>query len=158
MSCGPKAPTSRHKKNEFRLRDGCSLGSQLKGERAGLRHDGRRSRDERCRGRQADEIQRIGNEPVARRRQELFALYSEARPIAKKALTFLAAKMSKNPECMSCMTDCFTVSSKKARPRRQTLGEHELFFIKYKGSFMDGREFDHHNQYPKNLLGGWPAW
>lgn len=39
-----------------------------------------------------------------------------------------------------------------------TLGEHEVLFIKYKGTLIDGREFDHHNHFPKNLLGGWPAW
>jgi peptidylprolyl isomerase len=39
-----------------------------------------------------------------------------------------------------------------------TMQKHEVVFIKYKGSFMDGREFDHHNKFPKNLQGGWPAW
>lgn len=39
-----------------------------------------------------------------------------------------------------------------------TMKEHELLFIRYKGSFLDGREFDHHNRFPKNLEGGWPAW
>lgn len=39
-----------------------------------------------------------------------------------------------------------------------SMNEHEVLLIKYKGSFMDGREFDHHNRFPKNLLGGWPAW
>lgn len=36
--------------------------------------------------------------------------------------------------------------------------EDEVLFIRYKGSFMDGREFDHHNRFPKSLTGGWPAW
>jgi len=39
-----------------------------------------------------------------------------------------------------------------------SMDEHEVVFIKYKGSFMDGREFDHHNRFPKNLLGGFAAW
>jgi FKBP-type peptidyl-prolyl cis-trans isomerase len=34
----------------------------------------------------------------------------------------------------------------------------EVLFIRYKGSFLDGREFDHHNRFPKSLNGGWPAW
>jgi FKBP-type peptidyl-prolyl cis-trans isomerase FkpA len=39
-----------------------------------------------------------------------------------------------------------------------TLKEDEVLFIRYKGSFLDGREFDHHNRFPKSLIGGWPAW
>jgi hypothetical protein len=38
------------------------------------------------------------------------------------------------------------------------MGEHEMMFIRYKGTFMDGREFDHHNRFPKGMYGGWPAW
>lgn len=34
----------------------------------------------------------------------------------------------------------------------------ECLFIRYKGMFLDGREFDHHNRYPESLNGGWPAW
>jgi len=40
----------------------------------------------------------------------------------------------------------------------KTLKEDEVLFIRFKGSFLDGREFDHHNRYPKSLNGGWPAW
>jgi FKBP-type peptidyl-prolyl cis-trans isomerase len=40
----------------------------------------------------------------------------------------------------------------------KTMGEHEVLLIRWKGSFLDGREFDHHNRFPKNLEGGWPAW
>jgi FKBP-type peptidyl-prolyl cis-trans isomerase len=36
--------------------------------------------------------------------------------------------------------------------------DEEVLFIRYKGSFIDGREFDHHNRFPKSLTGGWPAW
>jgi len=36
--------------------------------------------------------------------------------------------------------------------------EQEVLFIRWKGSFLDGREFDHHNRFPKSLNGGWPAW
>lgn len=39
-----------------------------------------------------------------------------------------------------------------------TLKDDEMLFIRYKGTFIDGREFDHHNRFPKNLIGGWPAW
>ncbi|MDB6148226.1 MAG: hypothetical protein JWO45_1890 [Spartobacteria bacterium] len=39
-----------------------------------------------------------------------------------------------------------------------TLKDDEMMFIRYKGTFIDGREFDHHNRFPKNLNGGWPAW
>jgi FKBP-type peptidyl-prolyl cis-trans isomerase len=39
-----------------------------------------------------------------------------------------------------------------------TLGEHEILFIKWKGMFLDEREFDHHNHYPNSLHGGWPCW
>jgi FKBP-type peptidyl-prolyl cis-trans isomerase FkpA len=87
-----------------------------------------------------------------------YSLYTRGATNREEGAKFLAAK--KKEPGVHVLQDglLYRVIKEGTGRAANTLNEHELFFIKYKGSFMDGREFDHHNKYPKNLLGGWPAW
>jgi FKBP-type peptidyl-prolyl cis-trans isomerase FkpA len=87
-----------------------------------------------------------------------YALYEMGSKNRDAGATFLKAKASE-PDVKKIADGLYYKVITNGNGRAlSTLASNEMFFIRYKGSFMDGREFDHHNRFPKNLNGGWPAW
>jgi FKBP-type peptidyl-prolyl cis-trans isomerase FkpA len=87
-----------------------------------------------------------------------YSLYTRGAKNRAEGAAFMA-KMAKDPDVKPLTGGVLYRVIKSGNGRAvSTIGEHELMFIKYKGSYLDGREFDHHNRFPKGLDGGWPAW
>lgn len=87
-----------------------------------------------------------------------YSLYTRGAKNRAEGAAFMA-KLAKDPEVKKIADGLYYRVLKSGDGRAaSTLGEHELMFIKYKGTFIDGREIDHHNRFPRSLQGGWPAW
>ena len=69
-------------------------------------------------------------------------------------------KVSKEPDVKKLADGLYyrVIKEGSGRACNTLKDDQEVLFIRYKGSFLDGREFDHHNRFPKSLYGGWPAW
>ncbi|MGZ4961330.1 MAG: FKBP-type peptidyl-prolyl cis-trans isomerase N-terminal domain-containing protein [Limisphaerales bacterium] len=87
-----------------------------------------------------------------------WSLYIKGEKNREEGAAFLA-RNAKEPGVKTLPNGLqYKIIKEGTGPAASTMGEHQVLFIKYKGSFIDGREFDHHNRFPKNLEGGWPAW
>jgi FKBP-type peptidyl-prolyl cis-trans isomerase len=88
----------------------------------------------------------------------LYSLYMLGASNRTEGAAYLD-KVSKEPGVKKLADGLYYRVIKEGSGREcKTLKDDEVLFIRYKGSFLDGREFDHHNRFPKSLTGGWPAW
>lgn len=88
-----------------------------------------------------------------------YSLYVMGTSNRVEGATFLAKK-AKEPGVKELKKGALyyrVISEGTGRPIAD-MDEHDVMFLRYKGSFMDGREFDHHNRFPKGKYGGWRAW
>ncbi len=87
-----------------------------------------------------------------------YALYVKGEKNREEGKAFLAAKAKEPGVHVVTNNLLYRVIKEGTGPATITMPPKHILFIKYKGSFLDGREFDHHNRFPKGLTGGWPAW
>lgn len=88
-----------------------------------------------------------------------YGLYMQGASNRVAGAAFLE-KVSKEPGVKKLADGLYYKVIKEGSGREcKTLNDaEEVLFIRWKASFLDGREIDHHNRYPKSLYGGWPAW
>jgi FKBP-type peptidyl-prolyl cis-trans isomerase FkpA len=87
-----------------------------------------------------------------------YGLYLKGAKNRQEGTAFLAAR-AKEPGVHKVSDGLYyRVIKEGTGPDCVSIKTNEVFFVKWKGSSIDGREFDHHNRFPKSLNGGWPAW